>query len=73
MGLTRLIFLNKALHAFGASVVAHLVKNLPAVRDTWVLSLGGNIPWRRDILQYPGLENSMDCSPWDCKELDLTE
>ena len=24
-------------------------------------------------LQYSGLENSMDYSPWDCKELDTTE
>ena len=24
-------------------------------------------------LQYSGLENSMDCSPWDCKESDTTE
>ena len=23
-------------------------------------------------LQYSGLENSMDCSPWGCKELDTT-
>ena len=23
-------------------------------------------------LQYPGLENPMDC-PWGCKELDMTE
>ena len=24
-------------------------------------------------LQYSGLENSMDCTPWGCKELDRTE
>ena len=24
-------------------------------------------------LQYSGLENSMHCSPWGCKELDTTE
>ena len=24
-------------------------------------------------LQYSGLENSMDCSPWGCKESDMTE
>ena len=23
--------------------------------------------------QYSGLENSMDCSPWCCKESDMTE
>ena len=24
-------------------------------------------------LQYSGLENFMDCSPWGCKNLDMTE
>ena len=46
-----------------ASLVAHLVKNLPASGpgfNPWV----GKIPWRRKSypLQYPGLENSMDCT-----------
>ena len=46
-----------------ASLVAQLVKNLPAMRrpgfDPWV----GKIPWRRkgNPLQYSGLENCMDC------------
>ena len=31
----------------GASPVAQLVKNLPAVRETWVPSWVGKIPWRR--------------------------
>ena len=42
-----------------ASLVAQLVKNLPAMWDTWVRSLdweGKGYP-----LQYSGLENSMDC------------
>ena len=59
---------------FGASLVAQLVKNLPAMRgpgfDPWV----GKIPWRRERLplQYSGLENSMDCI--DCrKESDMAE
>ena len=30
-----------------ASPVAQLVKNLPAMRETWVWSLGWKIPWRR--------------------------
>ena len=34
-----------------ASLVAQLVKNLPAMRETWVCY----------PLQYSGLENSMDC------------
>ena len=47
-----------------ASLVAQLVKNPPAVWETWVRSLGWEDPnWRREWLplQYPGLENSMDC------------
>ena len=47
-----------------ASLGAQLVKNLPAMWETWVRSLG-----REDSpeegkgypFQYPGLENSVDC------------
>ena len=47
-----------------ASLVAQLVKNLPAMWETWVRSLG----WQDSPgegkgypLQYSGLENPMDC------------
>jgi len=47
-----------------ASLVAQLVKNPPAMWETWVRSLG----WKDSPgegkgypLQYSGLENSMDC------------
>ena len=52
-----------------ASLVAQLVKNLPAIWETWVRSLG----WEDLLenlrqwvekgypLQYSGLENSLDC------------
>ena len=47
-----------------ASLVAQLVKNSPAMQETWVQSLG----WedllekgKASILQYSGLENSTDC------------
>ena len=46
-----------------ASLVAHLKKNLPAMWETWIRSLG----WEDSLekgksypLQYSGLENSMD-------------
>ena len=29
--------------------------------------------WKGYPLQYSGLENSMDYSPWGCKESDMTE
>ena len=41
-----------------ASLMAQLVKNPPAMQETWV----GKMPWRTESypLQYSGLENSMD-------------
>ena len=49
-----------------ASIVAQLIKNLPAMQETWIQSLDWeDFPWRREgkgyPLQYFGLENSMDC------------
>jgi len=45
-----------------ASFVAQLVKNLPAMRETWVPSLGRSPGEGKGYpLQYYGLENSMDC------------
>ena len=32
----------------GASLAAQLVKNLPAMRETWVQPWVGRIPWRRE-------------------------
>ena len=43
--------------------MAHLVKNPPAIRETWVRSLGWEDPeeGKGYPFQYSGLENSMDC------------
>ena len=60
---------------YGASLVAQLVKNLPAMQkrfDSWI----GTIPWRREGLptsvvwprEFHGLY-----SPWGHKESDTTE
>ena len=55
-----------------ASLVAQLVKNLPAMWETWV----GKIPWRREWLPtpvfWPGEFHGL-CSPWGHKESDTTE
>ena len=59
-----------------ASLVAHLVKNPPAMWrpgfDPWV----GKIPWRKERLPtpvfWPGEFHERD-SPWGSKELDTTE
>ena len=60
-------------------MVAQMVKNLPAMQESWVQSLGlkrsceeGN----GNPLQYSCLENSMEFSyviPWYRKESDMTE
>ena len=56
--------------------MAQMVKNPPAMRETWVRSLGrlGRSPGegKGHSLQYSGLENSMD-SPWAPKKSDMTE
>ena len=47
-----------------ASLVAQLVKNLPAMWETWVQSLAWEDPLEKNTgyaLQYSGLENSVDC------------
>ena len=64
------------------SLVAQLVKNLPAIcllrnlGETWVRSLGGKIPWRWEWLPAPvfwhGKFHGL-YSPCSCKELDMTE
>ena len=36
-----------------ASQEALVVKNVPAMRETWVQSLGWKIPWRREWLPVP--------------------
>ena len=59
-----------------SSFVAQMVKNLPAIRETWVRSLGREDPLEKGKyypLQYSGLKNSNDYSPWGRKELDTTE
>ena len=60
-----------------ASLVAQLVKNPPAMREIWVHIPGlGRYPWRREWLPTPGFwpgEFQGLYSPWDRKELDVTE
>ena len=59
-----------------SSLVAQLVKNPPAMRETWDRSLGWKIPWRRERLPTPGFyprEFHGQYSPWGLKVLDTTE
>ena len=58
-----------------ASLVAQLVRNLPAMQEPWVQSLGWENLLEKGTAtppQYSGLENSWTV-PWGCKELDMTE
>ena len=50
-----------------ASLVAQMVKNLPAVQETWIWSLGQEDPLEKldgNQLQYSWLEISMDRGAW---------
>ena len=59
-----------------ASLVAQLVKNLPAMQETWVDPWGQKIAWRRERLptpvSWPGEFHGL-YSPRGRKELDTTE
>ena len=58
-----------------------MVKNLPAMQETQVQSLGQEIPWRREWQPTPvflpekfhGLRSLAGYSPWGHKESDTTE
>ena len=58
------------------ALVAQLVKNIPTMWETWVLSLGGKILWRRERLPtpvfWPGEFYGL-YSPWGHKASDTTE
>ena len=60
----------------GLSLVAQMVKNSPAMWETWVQSLGLKIPWRREMLPtpvfWPGEFHGL-YSPQGHKESDTTE
>ena len=61
----------------GASLMAQMEKNLPAVQETQV----GKIPWRREWLPIPVFlrgefhrqRSLAGCSPWGHKKSDTTE
>ena len=64
-----------------ASLVAQVVKPLPAMRETRVQSLGLEDPLEKEMATHSrflpgeshGQGNLAGYSPWDCKELDTTE
>ena len=58
-----------------------MVKNLPAMQESQVQSLGREDPWKRERLPTPvfllkelwGQRSLAGCRPWDHKESDMTE
>ena len=58
-----------------------MVKNPPAMQETWFNLWVGKIPWRRKWLPTPlflpgefhGQRSLEGYSPWGCKELDMTD
>ena len=59
------------------SLVAQLIKNPPAMQESWVRSLGWDDPLEKGkatyFIQYCGLENSIDCIVHGVVESDMTE
>ena len=75
------IILTMNIDRHRASLVAQKIKNLPAMQETWVQSLGWGDPLGEgngNPLQYSCLENFMDRGAWLAivhgveKELDTT-
>ena len=64
-----------------ASLVTQPVKNLPAMQETWVQSLGWEDPLEREWLptsallsgEFHGQRSLMGYNPQGCKESDMTE
>ena len=64
-----------------ASLVVQMVKNLPAMHETWVQSLGWEDYWRREWqptpVFLPGESQEqgslVGCCLWGCTESDMTE
>ena len=70
------LFYLQIIRFLGASLVAQLVTNLPAMLETWFDPWVGKIPWRRERLPtpvvWPGEFHGL-YSPWGREESDTTE
>ena len=66
---------------FRASLVIQMVKNLPAVQETQVQSLGWEAPLEKRMATHssilvwriPWQRSLAGYSPWGCKELDIQQ
>ena len=58
-----------------------MLKNLPAMQETWVQSLGGEDPLEKGMAAHssilawrmPWTRSLEGYSPWGCKDSDMTE
>ena len=60
----------------GAYLVAQVVKNLPAMQETWVQSLAWEDPLEKGTATHSGVlawRIPWTVSPWGCKESDTAE
>ena len=65
----------------GDTLPAQMVKNLPAMQETWVLSLDQEDPLEKGMAttavflpgEFHGQRSLDGYSSWGCKELDMTE
>ena len=63
-----------------ASLVAQMVKNPPAMQETWFYPWFKKMPWRRKWQPTPiflpgefyGQRSRAGYSPWGCRESDMT-
>ena len=70
-----------SFNLLGFLLVVQLVKNLPAVQETWVQSLDQEDPLEKGMATTPvflpgefhGQRSLVGYSPWGHKELDTTE
>ena len=61
--------------------MVQMIKNLPAIQETWVRSLGQEDPLKKRMAihsnifpgEFHGQRSLAGYSPWGCKELDMTE
>ena len=64
-----------------ASQVTQAVRNLPALQETWIRSLGQEDPLEKEMATHSGIRageshgqrSLVGCSPWGCRESDTTE
>ena len=69
-------FLRTFYFKFRGSLVVQRLKRLPAMRETWVRSLGWEDPLEKEMATHSSIlpwRSLVGYSPWGHKESDMTE